>query len=686
MNDTSLQYNPLLIFKDSPPLDLIQPQHITPALDHLLHNAQQVIAQVCQSAEVSWESLIAPLDDALDQLNTAWGQVSHLHAVVNTPKLREAYKHNLTRVSAFYTELGQNDALYTQYKKLQASPSFDKLSQAQRKVITNALRDFRLSGAELNNKDKARFKAISEALSALSATFSQNLLEATDHFSVYIEDANTLKGLPEDILQAFAEAAQADQCSGYKITLQIPAYLPVMQYADNRALREQLYHAYATRASEFGPAEQDNSPVIEQMLTLKKEAATLLGFEHYAAESLVTKMANTTEEVLTFLRDLAHRAKPYAQKDRADLEAFATTELGLDKLEAWDIAYITAKLQQARYAFSDQEVKQYFTEPKVLSGLFALVETLYGITITASEAPTWHPSVKFFQLHDKNQQRIGGFYLDTYARAQKRGGAWMADAKNRYRKQNGQLQLPVVYLTCNFASPVGDKPALLTHDDVLTLFHEFGHGLHHLLTEVEVAGVSGISGVEWDAVELPSQFMENFCWEWDVIQNLSGHVDTGEPLPRALFDKMLAAKNFQSGMATVRQVEFGLFDILIHSQPVYTIAKVEQTLKEVRKEVAVNFPPDYQRFAQSFAHIFGGGYAAGYYSYKWAEVLSSDAYAYFEENGILNPEVGEKFRKEILSVGGSRPALESFMAFRGRAPQLDALLRHNGMSELGGMS
>jgi oligopeptidase A len=679
MNDTSLQYNPLLIFKDPPPLHLIQPQHITPALDQLLHHAQQVVAQVCQSPEVSWDTLIAPLDDMLDQLNTAWGQVSHLHAVVNTPELHEAYNHNLARISTFYTELGQNAPLYKQYKKLQTSLSFNKLSQAQRKVIDNALRDFRLSGAELNDKDKTRFKAISEALSTLSATFSQNLLEATDHFSLYIEDAATLQGLPEDVLQAFAKAAQDDKRRAYKITLHMPSYLPVMQYADNRALREQLYYAYATRASEFGPAEQNNGPIIEQILTLKKEAATLLGFEHYAAESLATKMAHHTDEVLVFLRDLATRAKPYALQDRADLEAFAHTELGLDKLEAWDIAYVTAKLQQARYAFSDQEVKQYFTEPKVLAGLFTLVKTLYGITIAESEAPTWHPSVKFFELYNKNHQRIGEFYLDTYARAQKRGGAWMADARNRYRKQDGQLQLPAVYLTCNFASPVADKPALLTHDDVLTLFHEFGHGLHHLLTEIEVAGVSGISGVEWDAVELPSQFMENFCWEWEVIQNLSGHVNTDKPLPRELFDKMLAAKNFQSGMSTVRQVEFALFDLLIHSQPIYTMTQVEETLQAVRAEVAVNFPPAYHRFAHSFAHIFGGGYAAGYYSYKWAEVLSSDAYAYFEENGILSPEVGEKFRKEILSVGGSRPALDSFKAFRGRAPTIDALLRHAGM-------
>lgn len=681
MNDTSAQYNPLLILTDRPALDRINPSHITPAIDHWLNVAQQAIAEVCQNDTISWEGIVAPLDEALDHLNTVWGQVSHLHAVVSTPELREAYNHNLTRLSSFYTDLGQNKVLYKQYKKLLTCPEFTRFDRARRQVIHNTLRDFRLSGVELNAVDQHRFKQISEELSALSARFSQNLLAATDQYSLYIDEKAMLEGLPDDLLAALAENAQAEGKTGYKLTLQMPCYLPIMQYAKNRALREQLYYAYVTRAAEFGPSDQNNGPIIEQILLLKDEAATLLGFEHYAAESLATKMASNAEEVQQFLRDLAARAKPYAQQDRTDLEEFAKMELGLPSLEAWDITYVTAQLQQSRYAFSDQEVKQYFTEDNVLSGLFSLVNTLYGLTITQADAPTWHPSVKFFHIHDQHQKRIGEFYLDTYARANKRGGAWMADARNRYRKQNGQLQFPAVYLTCNFASPVGNKPALLTHDDVVTLFHEFGHGLHHLLTEIEVAGVSGISGVEWDAVELPSQFMENFCWEWEVVQKLSRHVENGEPLPRSLFDKMLAAKNFQSGMATIRQIEFSLFDILIHSQPIYTIEAVETILQQVRQEVAVNFPPAYHRFAHAFSHIFGGGYAAGYYSYKWAEVLSADAYAYFEENGVLNPEIGAQFRQAILSVGGSRPALESFIAFRGRAPTIDALLRHCGLHE-----
>jgi oligopeptidase A len=681
MDDTLAQYNPLLEDKSPPNLNIVEPQHITPALDILLNNAQAAIDHACQSVDITWAGLIMPMADAFDRLTQIWGYVSYLHAVVSTPQLRDCYNENLARLTTFYTDLGQNEALYQQYKKLHASSEFATLNQAQRKVIENALRDFRLSGAQLNTENKARFKAISEELSALAAQFSQNLLEATDHFSLYFNDTEALKGIPEDVLEGFKEAAQTEGKIGYKITLQMPSYFPVMQYADNRALREQLYHAYATRASEFGPPEQDNGPLIERILALKQEAAQMLGFAHYAEESLLSKMANNTEEVLHFLRDLATRAKPFALKDRVELETFAQEKLNLPTLEAWDLAYASAKLQETRYQFSDQEVKQYFTEPKVFAGLFSLVETLYDLTITQAQAPVWHTGVKFFQIHDQAKQLIGEFYLDTYARPQKQGGAWMAEARNRYRKHDGSLQKPVVFLTCNFAAPVNDKPALLTHDDVVTLFHEFGHGLHHLLTEVEIADVSGISGVEWDAVELPSQFMENFCWEWEVVQRLSGHIDTGEPLPRRLFDKMLAAKNFQGGMSMVRQLELSLFDMLIHSQTIPNIAAVNAILTQVRQEVAVNTPPAYQRFPHSFSHIFSGGYAAGYYSYKWAEVLSADAYSHFEENGVLNPAIGAKFRKEILSVGGSRPALESFTAFRGRAPQIAALLRQCGMTE-----
>lgn len=681
MDDRSLQYNPLLQTVDFLRLDLIKPEHIIPALEYYINEAEKMIHTVGQTEIISWETVIQPLDACLDRLTTAWGQVSHLHAVINSPELHEVYNLGLARISAFYTELGQNRQLYIQYKKLTTSPSFAQLSQAQRSVIEHSLRDFRLSGVELEEAQQIRFKAIAERLSLLSTQFSQNVLEATDQFNLYIENADELKGLPEDILQAFAEAAQAEQRSGYKITLQMPSYFPVMQYVENRELREKLYHAFTTRASEFGSDEHDNGPVIEEILKLKKESATLLGFEHYAAESLFTKMAADVKEVEKFLQTLAERAKPYALKDRRELEAFAKAELGIDELQSWDLAYATAKLQEKKYAFSDQEVKQYFTEPKVIAGLFQLVEKLYGLTIRQTKAPVWHADVKFFQIYNERQECVGEFYMDLYARAQKRGGAWMADAKNRYRQANGQLQTPIAFLTCNFPAPVGNKPALFTHDDVLTLFHEFGHGLHHLLTQIEVLGVSGISGVEWDAVELPSQFMENFCWEWEVLPHLSQHVETGNPLPRTLFDKMLAAKNFQSGMGMVRQVEFSLFDLRIYSQPIFTIQEVQTTLEKVRQEVAVNFPPAYNRFAHSFSHIFGGGYAAGYYSYKWAEVLSADAYAMFEEHGVINAEIGKKFHQEILSVGGSRPALESFMAFRGRAPTIDALLRHSGMSE-----
>lgn len=679
MDDSSLQYNPLLHPHQLLRLDLIKPEHIGPALAHYISEAEKTINSVCDSQTISWDTIIQPLDVSLDRLSTGWSQVSHLHAVINTPELHEAYNLGLAKISTFYTELGQNNRLYTQYKKLAASPNFANLDQAQQSVIQHALRDFRLSGVELEEEQQTRFKAIAEKLSLLSTQFSQNVLEATDQFSLYIEDADTLQGLPLDILQAFSEAAQLDQRAGYKLSLQMPAYFPVMQYVENRQLREKLYHAYTTRASEFGPSTQDNGPLIEEILQLKKEAALLLGFEHYAAESLFTKMAKDVEEVEAFLQELAQRAKPYALKDRAELEAFAQKELGIDELQAWDLAYATAKLQEKKYAFSDQEVKHYFTEPRVIAGLFQLVETLYGLQIKQQDASVWHPDVKFFQIYNQQQQCIGEFYMDLYARPQKRGGAWMAEAKNRYRQQNGQLQLPIAFLTCNFAAPVGNRPALLTHDDVLTLFHEFGHGLHHLLTKVEVLGVSGISGVEWDAVELPSQFMENFCWEWEVIQNLSQHVETGDPLPRDLFDKMLAAKNFQSGMGTVRQIEFALFDLRIYSRPIFSMEEVQKTLDAVRQEVAVNFPPSYNRFAQSFSHIFGGGYAAGYYSYKWAEVLSADAYAFFEENGVTNPDIGAKFQREILSVGGSRPAMDSFIAFRGRKPTIDALLRHSGM-------
>ncbi|MDP2154507.1 MAG: M3 family metallopeptidase, partial [Sulfuricella sp.] len=541
-------------------------------------------------------------------------------------------------------------------------------------------RDFRLGGAELAEDKKPRFKAIQEELSALSARFEENLLDATNDFGLIVENESELAGIPADALQAAREAAQKDDKPGWKFTLHAPSYMPVMQYAENRGLREQIYRAYVTRASEFGKADWDNTGLIADILRLRREAAQLLGFEHYADVSLSTKMAQSPQQVLDFLDDLAKRAKPYAERDFRELTEFAREELGLAELQAWDVAYAAEKLRLKRYAFSDNEVKQYFPETVVLPGMFKVVETLYGLSIKQTPAPVWHGDVRFYTLSDGKGEPVGQFYLDLYARDHKRGGAWMDDAITRRRK-DGALQVPVAYLNCNFSTPVGGKPALFTHDEVITLFHEFGHGLHHLLTRIEDLGVSGISGVEWDAVELPSQFMENFCWEWEVVRHMARHVDTGAVLPRSLFDKMIDAKNFQSGMQTVRQIEFSLFDMHLHYDFDPDSGKTAlQLLDEIRRRVAVMFPPDYNRFPNNFSHIFAGGYGAGYYSYKWAEVLSADAYSLFEESGVLSPEAGHRFWSEILGLGGSRSALESFTAFRGREPSIDALLKHNGMT------
>ena len=675
-----MSQNPLLDFSGLTRFAEIKPEHISPAIDELLSAARAAVARLtAEQGAPSWESFVDPLTDATEHLSRAWGVVGHLNAVVNTPELREAYNANIPRISEFWTEMGQNLDLYARFKALAASPEHDGYSAARKKIVSNDLRDFRLSGAELPQAEKERFAAIQTRLAELSAKFEQNVLDATDAFSLYIEDKAELSGVPEDSLELFAAAAAGDDKSGYKITLQFPFYFPVLQYADNRALREKLYQANVQRASEFGPAERDNSPIIREKLQLAREEAQLLGFANFAELSLFTKMAESPEQVIAFLRDLAARAKPFAVKDRQELEAFAAAELGLAKLEAWDLAYAAEKLRVARYAFSEQEVKQYFPESKVLPGLFGVVSTLFGVEVRLSSAPVWHPDVRFFDIH-KDGQLIGSFYFDLYARDGKRSGAWMDDARGR-RSKSGQVQTPIAYLTCNFTRPVGDKPALFTHDEVITLFHEFGHGLHHMLTRVDELGVAGINGVEWDAVELPSQFLENFAWEWDVVQGMTSHVDSGATLPRELFDKMLAAKNFQSGMATVRQLEFALFDLQLYS--VFDADKGDwlALLDEVRREVAVNFPPAYNRFPNSFSHIFAGGYSAGYYSYKWAEVLSADAYAAFEEAGGANPDTGKRFWDEILAVGGSRPALESFRAFRGRDPQIDALLRHSGMVE-----
>jgi oligopeptidase A len=675
-----MSQNPLLDFSGLPRFAEITPAHIEPAIDALLADARAVVAKLAaDNGPASWGSIVEPLTDATEKLSRAWGVVSHLNSVVNTPELRDAYNANLPKVSQFWTELGQNLELYARFKALKASPESAGFSAAQKKLLDNDLRDFRLAGAELPEAERQRFAEVETRLAELAAKFEQNVLDATDSFSLYIEDQSELAGVPEDALALFASAAEADGKSGYKITLQFPFYLPVLQYCDNRDLRRQLYDAYVKRASEFGPAELDNTPLIREKLKLVRESAQLLGYANFGELSLVTKMADSPAKVIEFLRDLARRAKPFAEKDRSELEAFARDTLNLAQLEAWDLAYVSEKLRVARYAFSEQEVKQYFPEPKVTAGLFGVIETLYGVQVRPAEAPVWHADVRYYEIV-KDGELVGGFYTDLYAREAKRGGAWMDDVRGR-RKKAGSVQKPVAYLTCNFTRPIGDKPALFTHDEVTTLFHEFGHGLHHLLTRVDVLGVAGINGVEWDAVELPSQFMENFCWEWDVLQGMTAHVETGEPLPRALFDKMLAAKNFQSGMQTVRQLEFALFDMLLYTSFDADNGDWLLLLDGVRKEVAVNFPPAYNRFPNSFSHIFAGGYSAGYYSYKWAEVLSADAYAAFEEAGGANPTTGKRFWDEILAVGGSRPALESFRAFRGREPELDALLRHSGMVE-----
>lgn len=675
--------NPLLDFSGLPRFAEVRPEHVTPAVDQLLReNRTRIASLLANVAAAGWDDFVQPLDDENERLSRAWGQVSHLNAVINSPELRDAYNTNLSKVTQYYAELSQNPALYQKFKAIRGSEEFTSLTKPRQRIIENELRNFRLGGAELEEAEKVRFMAIQEELSTLCARYSDNLLDATNAYSWLIEDENELSGIPPDERQVAAQAAQAAGKRGWLFTLQAPSYIPLMQYADNRALRERMYRAYSTRASELGKAEMDNTSLMVQILKLRAEEAHLLDFASYAELSLATKMANTPQQVQDFLHELAQRARPYAERDLAELQNFAHAQLGLADLQAWDVSYASEHLRQQRYAFSEQEVKQYFPEDRVLTGMFKLVEKMYGLRVQKASAPVWHETVKFFNIMDDSGKLIGQFYLDLYARNSKRGGAWMDDAITRRRIASG-IQTPVAYLNCNFAAPVGGRPAFFMHDEVITLFHEFGHGLHHLLTEVEDLGVSGIHGVEWDAVELPSQFMENFCWEWDVLQGMTRHVETGQSLPQTLFDKMLAAKNFQSGLQTLRQIEFSLFDMRLHCDfdPGST-QTVQQLLDEVRSEVAVLIPPPFNRFQNSFSHIFAGGYAAGYYSYKWAEVLSADAYSLFEEGGTLNLTAGLRFRDEILSVGGSRDAMQSFVAFRGREPTIDALLRHSGLVEV----
>jgi oligopeptidase A len=678
--------NPLLDFSDLPRFGEIRAEHIVPAIEALLADARAVVERIAEdTSPASWDNVVAPAEAAFDHLDRAWGAVRHLNAVVNTPAIRDAYNAALPVVTAFHADMAQDPRTYARFRALAAAPSFADLDDAQRKVVDNALRDFRLGGADLSDADKARFKAVQEELAALSARFDDNVLDSENAWTHYVDDVATLAGVPDDVIATARAAAQAAGRDGYQLTLRYPCYMPVMQYAEDRQLRAIMHRAAATLASDLGAsAEWDNTPVIARILALRREEAQLLGYANYAELSLVPKMAQKPDDVLEFLRDLARRTRPFAQRDYAELVDFARDRLGIDDVEAWDLQYAAEKLKAERFSFSEQEVRCYFPEERVLAGLFRVVETIYGVRVEPGTATAWHPSVRFFEIFDTHGALIGQFYLDLYAREGKQSGAWMDDAINR-RHAHDRLQHPVAYLTCNFSGPVGNKPAYFTHAEVTTLFHEFGHGLHQLLTRIDVAGVSGLQGVEWDAVELPSQFMENFCWEWDVLSHMTAHVDTGAPLPRALFERMLSARNFGSGMAMVRQLELALFDMLLHSayapgEP-SQFATPQAVLDAVRREIAVVPRPAYDRFMHGFGHIFAGGYAAGYYSYKWAEVLSADAFSLFEERGVMSPEIGARFRDEVLARGGSRPALESFVAFRGRAPQLDALLRHNGMVE-----
>ncbi len=679
--------SPLLELSGLPRFDTILPAHVEPAVRSLLDALHSTIERLQDDpTPPTWANFVEPIENESERVGRAWGVAAHMHSVMDTPEWREAYNTMLPEVTRFYAELGQNLKLFEKYKAIRNGAEFATLSPARQRIIDNELRGFRLSGAELSDEQKPRFQAIQEELASLGAKFSENVLDATNAFAHVVTDQAELAGLPDDVIAAARESAEKAGVEGWKFGLKMPSYLPVMQYADSRSLRETFYRAYSTRAAEidngFSKPEWDNGPLIGKLLALRTEEAKMLGYNNYAEVSLVPKMADSTDQVLGFLRELAVKAKPFAEKDLAELQAFAKDELGLDTLQPWDVTYVSEKLRGARYAFSEQEVKEYLPEHKVLQGLFGVVEKLYQINIKPDSGPVWHPDVRFFRI-ERDGELIGQFYLDLYARDTKKGGAWMDSAITRRRIPDG-IETPVAYLVCNFPGPVGGKPATFSHDDAITLFHEAGHGLHHLLTRIDDLAVSGIHGVEWDAVELPSQFMENFCWEWDVVREMTAHAETGEPLPKELFDKMLAAKNFQSGMGTVRQLEFSLFDLLLHMDFDPARQSYMDLLAEVRKEVAVLVPPAWHRFPNSFSHIFAGGYSAGYYSYKWAEVLSADAFAAFEEaagpaGSVLHAETGERFWNEILAVGGSRPALESFKAFRGREPQVDALLRHSGM-------
>lgn len=674
--------NPLLQDFDLPPYSTILPEHVEPAVDAILAESRSVVAKVLasQGDAPRWESLIDPLDEQGSKLGRAWSPVSHLNAVRNNPELRAAYEACLPKLSEYWTEMGQNRALFQAYEALAASPEAAGFDVAQKTILEHALRDFRLSGIDLPAEQQKRYGEIQMKLSELGSRFSNQLLDATQAWTKHVEDESLLAGITDSAKAQMKQAAEAKGLKGWLITLEFPSYYAVMTYADNRALREELYAAYCTRASDQGPnaGQNDNGPVMAEILDLRQELARLLGFANYSELSLASKMAESTEQVLSFLRDLAVRSKPFAEQDLAELKAYAA-ERGCSDLQSWDVGYYSEKLREQRYSISQEILRAYFPIDKVLGGLFAIVEKLYGIQIKElSGFDTWHPDVRLFEI-EENGQHVGRFFFDLYARANKRGGAWMDGARDKRRAAGGELVSPVANLVCNFTPASTGKPALLTHDEVTTLFHEFGHGLHHLLTRVEHVGVSGINGVAWDAVELPSQFMENWCWEPEGLALISGHYETGKPLPQDLLDKMLAAKNFQSGLMMVRQLEFSLFDFELHASH-GDGRSVLEVLEGIRDEVSVMRPPVYNRFPNSFAHIFAGGYAAGYYSYKWAEVLSADAFSKFEEEGVLNPQTGRAFREAILARGGSQAPMVLFVDFRGREPSIDALLRHLGLS------
>ncbi len=698
---TELQKNPLISFGGGiATYSEIKPSDIAPAIEFLLEQAQYAVDQaVNPNTPARWNDLVEPLEDATESLSRSWGVISHLNSVADTPELRSAYGDMMPKVTAFFSSLGQNLALYQKFKELSQSDGFSTLNPAQKKVIENSLRDFRLGGAELSDAQKPRFAEIQDEQALLGKAFSDHVLDATDGFVHVVQDLSDLAGLPEDAIAAAAELATQKNLQGWAFTLHFPSYYPVMQYSENRELRQMMYEAYVTRASELGPQYSkgnitwDNTQNMLDQLRLRDEEARMLGFENFAALSLAPKMANSVDEVDLFLTNFAMKAKPFAQKDWRELCEFAKAELALDDgLEPWDVPFAAECLKQARYSFSENELKQYFPLPKVLDGLFGVIQTLFGVNIESTNLPTWHADVQSFSVKNTAGNIVAYFYLDPYARPGKRGGAWMDDARGRRELTNGEIQIPVAYLVCNFAPPVKVDGVLrqptITHDDVITLFHESGHGLHHLLTQVGALGVSGINGVEWDAVELPSQFMENFCWEWEVLESMTAHVETGKPLPRDLFEKILAAKNFQNGLMTLRQIVMSLTDWRLHSL-FNTKDAQNQSVLDLTRKIADDFnvipQPEISRWINTFSHIFAGGYAAGYYSYKWAEVLSADVYAAFEEaaklsGSVLDAETGKRYRTEILEVGGSRPAAESFKAFRGREPSIDALLRHGGLA------